>query len=338
MQRMRVHQKTNLLFLTLFLVLGFAGRAGAAEESYIIYYEDTSGTSLTEEEYAPEADNFDDLMSELMEQFTQTPTDGSYVSALPENVKIQGYERGIDELQIDFSDSYYKMDNVQEVLTRAAVVKTFGQIPGVTKIMITVDEEQLLDADGEPVAAMDPDSFIDTKKGGISSYQYATLDLYFPAEDGEDLQKEVRNVDYSSNMVLERVIVEQLIAGASDPSCLTAVNPSAEILDVSTKNGICSINFSEDFNQVPAENAPSAKTALYSVIDSICDTAEDIEGVKFTVEGQSNVLFWDEIDLSNVFLMDESMVESGTEASQTGSGGQTEAGAGDDSTLAGAEQ
>ncbi len=312
----------------------------AAENTYIIYYEDLSGTSLHEEEYAPKAENFEDLMAELIEKFTETPAEESYRSALPDSVAFQGYERGINDLQMDFSASYYDLDNVEEVLLRAALVKTFGQIPGVTKVMVTVDSEQLVDADGKPVAEMDPDSFIDTKKGGISSYQYAVLDLYFPTRDGEMLQKEVRNIDYSSNMILERVIVEQLIAGASDPSCKTAINPDAELLDVSTKNGICTLNFSEEFNEIPSENAPSAQAALYSVIDSICDTSEEIEGVKFSVEGQSNLLFWDEIDLNTDFPMSDALVrpDTETEASAQGEKGQTEVAAGSDSTLAGAEQ
>ncbi len=309
---MREKRKRCQCILTAAILLLLTGCSATEEESggYTVYYEDPSGTSLAECAYTPSADTFDELMEELIAEIAAPPADETYISALPENVQILGYERGIDFLQIDFTESYYEMDNIEEVLLRAAVVKTFTQIPGVSKIMITVDSEQLVDEDGRAVEAMGADSFIDTKNGGISSYQYATLNLYFPVQNGDELLREVRNVDYSSNMVLERVIVEQLIAGAADPDCRTAVNPSAEILDVSTKNGICTLNFTEEFNQVPTENAPSAEAALYAVVDSICATSDSINGVKFTVDGQSNLLFWDEIDLSGVFLMNDSIVET----------------------------
>ena len=111
------------------------------------------------------------------------------MSALQGNVSVEGYERGIDALRIDFSKEYYDLGNTEEVLLRAAVVKTFSQIPGVTKVMITVEKEQLCDAQGQPVPAMDADSFIDTKEGGINSYLYAKLALYFSNEDGDTAGK-----------------------------------------------------------------------------------------------------------------------------------------------------
>ncbi len=320
-----------LILMAAVLVLSSGcSQTGEGNGNYTIYYKDISGTSLFESAYTPAAQTFDDLVEELIGEFSSSPSDAASVSALPSDVQIQGYERGIDFLQIDFSESYYEMGNIEEVLLRAAAVETFTQIPGVSKILITVNSKQLVDADGQPVAAMDADSFIDTKNGGISSYQYAALVLYFPTEDGEKLQKEVRNVDYSSNMVLERVIVEQLIAGPSDPACRSAVNPSAEIIDISTRNGICTINFSEEFNEVPPENVPTAKAALYAIVDSICATSDSISGVKFSVEGQSNLLFWDEIELGSEFEMNEEIVE--TEAPVE------EMAAGADVTLAGAEQ
>ncbi|MCD8023240.1 MAG: GerMN domain-containing protein [Lachnospiraceae bacterium] len=307
-------------FLVLFaLLLLTAGCENNSSESttYTIYYKNTSGTSLYEVSYKPSAETFDEMMTELMAQMATVPADAVYVSTLPETVVYQGYERGIDALRIDFSSEYYEMDNITEVLLRAAVVKTICQIPGVTKIIITVNSEQLVDANGDLVAAMDAESFIDTKNGGINSYQTASLVLYFPNQDGTMLLKEVRNVDYSSNMVLERVIVEQLIAGSEYSDRMALLNSSTEILDVTTKNGICTINFSEEFNQAPTDGAASAEVALYAIVNSICETSDTINGVKFTVEGSSNVTFWDEIDLNNVFIMKESLIETETLESDT---------------------
>lgn len=302
--------------IAVLLLTGGCSGDGSKNTSYTIYYKSSSGTSLYEVSYVPSAETFDEMMTELMAQMSTVPEEATYASTIPETVVYQGYERGIDALRIDFSGGYYEMSNTTEVLLRAAVVKTICQIPGVTKIIITVDSEQLVDSDGEIVAAMDAESFIDTKNGGINSYQTASLVLYFPNRDGTMLKKEVRNVDYSSNMVLERVIVEQLIAGSEYSDRKAVLNSSTEILDVTTKNGICTLNLSEEFNQPPTENTPSAETALYAIVNSICETSDTINGVKFTVEGSSNVTFWDEIDLNNVFILNQAMIE--TETLETG--------------------
>ncbi|MCC8136706.1 MAG: GerMN domain-containing protein [Clostridiales bacterium] len=305
-----------VLMAVLAAVLLLTGGCGRTDEeqssSYIIYYKNPSGTSLYEVAYIPAAETFDEMVTELMGQLSTVPADASYTSALPSEVTYQGYERGIDALRIDFSGDYYDMNNTTEVLLRAAVVKTIVQIPGVTRVMITVNSEQLTDANGEAIEAMDAETFIDTKDGGINSYQTASLILYFPNQDGVMLQKEVRSVDYSSNMVLERVVVEQLMAGSESADRKAVFNSATEILDISTKNGICTLNFSAAFNERPAENAPSAEAALYAIVNSICETADDVNGVKFTVEGSGNVLFWDEIDLGNVFIMNETVIETET--------------------------
>ncbi|MCD7818214.1 MAG: GerMN domain-containing protein [Lachnospiraceae bacterium] len=304
----------RFLFMLIAVLLFVCGCSKNEEEStsYTIYYKNTAGTSLYEVSYVPDAETFDEMMTELIGQLSEAPIDSGYVSALPETVTYQGYERGIDALRIDFSKEYYDMSNTTEVLLRAAVVKTICQIPGVTKIIITVDSEQLVDANGDLVEAMDAETFIDTKNGGINSYQTAALVLYFPNQEGTMLLKEVRNVHYSSNMVLERVIIEQLLAGSDYSDRLTVLNSATEILDISTKNGICTINFSEEFNVPPTENTPSARTALYAIVNSICETSDDVNGVKFTVEGSGNVVFWDEIDLNNVFIADQSIIETET--------------------------
>ncbi len=312
-----------VMLAAMLLLTGGCGRTDEEQSSsYIIYYKNSSGTSLYEVAYVPAAQTFDEMVNELMEQLATVPADASYVSALSTDVIYQGYERGIDALRIDFSSEYYDLSNTTEVLLRAAVVKTIIQIPGVTKVMITVDSEQLTDANGEAIAAMDAESFIDTKDGGINSYQTASLILYFPDQEGDVLEKEVRSVDYSSNMVLERVVVEQLMAGSEYQDRKAVFNSTTEILDISTKNGICTLNFSAAFNEKPTENAPSAEAALYAIVNSICETADDVNGVKFTVEGSANIQFWDEIDLNNVFIMNETIIETETletESEDTGS-------------------
>ncbi len=301
--------KKSIFFLSALVLLLLCGcsRNEDEENEYLVYYKTAAGTSIYGVEYSPEAETFDDLMEELLTQFAADPENPGYESALPESVKIQGYERGIDALRIDFSENYYDLDNIDEVLLRAAVVKTIAQIPGVTNIMITVDSEQLTDAEGEPVPVMDADSFIDTREGGINSYQYATLTLYFPDEDGTKLVQEIRNVHYSSNMVLERVVVEQLMSDQ-------VINPSADVLDVTIKDEICALDFSEEFIQKPAEAASTAETALYAVVNSICETADNVTGVKFTVDGREDDLFWGEISLDQTFYANPDLIE--TEASE----------------------
>lgn len=301
------------MLLFLFFLSGCSREEREEEAGYRIYYDTPEGTQLQTSSYVPVAQTFEEIMEELAGELANAPA--GFESVLKDGVKIQGYQRGIDALRIDFSKEYYDLDNVDEVLLRAAVVKTFSQVPGVTRVMITVDGEQLLDREGEPVPAMDREDFINTKEGGINSYQYAALSLYFVNSDSGKLSKEIRNLHYSSNMVLENVVTEQLLQGPEESGLVPVFVNTVKILSVHVQDdGVCVIDFDSTVNQAPAECNASAETALYALVNSICDTCDGVKGVRIRINGESDVVFRNEVPLNQVFYMEMSEVEDYTEA------------------------
>lgn len=303
-------KKGFLCCLWLVLAVLLTGCGGGQQEEnngYTVYYVNPAGTRLMEASYSPGAQTFEEMMEELWTQLVTPPS--GYTSVVPENLTFNGFERGIDALRIDFSKEYYELSNTEEVLLRAAVVKTFSQVPGVVKVMITVEKEQLKDLEGLPVPAMDAASFIDTKGDGINSYQYATLELYFVNADGDRLEREMRSLHYSSNMVLERVVIEQLIKGPEDEELRPVFSGDVRIQNLYIQNGICVVNFNAAANQQPAEYAPDPETALYAIVNSICGTCDDITGVRFEIEGSNGEDFRGAVDLDQIFTMNRSYIE-----------------------------
>lgn len=294
----------RLLMVLLILLVGCSGQK--KEQGYTIYYTNSAGTKLMEVSYHPTAQTFDEMMQELMDQLATAPSGSA--SALSSEVKYNGYERGIDALRIDFSQEYYKLTNTAEVLLRAAVVKTVSQIPGVAKIMFTIEGEPLKDQKGESVPAMDANTFINTREGGINSYLYTTLELYFASADGSSLVQEMRDLHYSSNMVQERVVVEQLLGGPGTSGLKAIMPDTVQIQNIYVQNGICHINFSEDFNK-SAESIVQPEVTLYAIVNSICGTCDNITGVQFEINGESDVMFRDKVDLSQIFTKDLSWMK-----------------------------
>lgn len=284
-----------------FLMLAGCRKQGEKEAGYKIYYVDAEGVRLQEASYVPKAQTFEEIMDELAGQLANAPSE--LASALKKNVKIKGYKRGIDALRIDFSQEYYSLTNIEEVLLRAAVVKTFSQIPGVMKVMITVEGEQLVDTDNRAVPAMDADDFINTKGGGINSYQNAVLSLYFVDKKTGNLERETRFLHYSSNMVLENVVAEQLIQGPDSSGLRPVFTDAVKILGVQVQDRVCTIDLDKEVNTVPPDGTEDAETALYALVNSICDTCDEVDGVRIRIEGVGNVLFRDQISLDHVFKM-----------------------------------
>ena len=105
------------------------------------------------------------------------------------------------------------MNVVTEVLYRAAVVKTLTQIAGIEGVSFQVAGTPLSDQKGNAVGVMTDDSFVENTGETINAYSRDTLTLYFASEDGTHLRQERVNVVYNSNMSMEKLIMEQLIAG-----------------------------------------------------------------------------------------------------------------------------
>ncbi len=101
------------------------------------------------------------------------------------------------------------MKPTEEILTRAAIAKTLLQLS--QYVTFTVDGKPLVDASGANVGAMNLDSFVENPGEQINSSQKATLKLYFSNKAGTRLVPETREVHYSSNISLEKLVMEQLI-------------------------------------------------------------------------------------------------------------------------------
>lgn len=114
-------------------------------------------------------------------------------------------------LTIYFDADYLNMNEVEEVLCRAAIVRTVTQIAGVDCVNFYVDETPLTDAEGRLVGTMYRESFVENPGEQINSIQNTNLTLYFSNETGDGLVKETRKVHYSSNISLEKLIMEQLL-------------------------------------------------------------------------------------------------------------------------------
>ncbi|MDD3796177.1 MAG: GerMN domain-containing protein [Lachnospiraceae bacterium] len=307
-----MHKKMIYFLLFLLFVLCLTGCGSTAEKSeekeYKIYYSNLAGSRLEEKSYHPTADKFDGLLRELLDQYENPPYD-DMKCAMPVGVEINGYSMGIDELQVDFNAAYLSISNIQEVLLRASLVKTLVQLPGVLRLTITVDGQPLTDDDGRTVDAMNEDTFIDARGEGINSYHYITLNLYFASAAGDKVVKEMRNVFYSSNMIVEKVIVEQIIRGPVNENLLPVVDTSVKVRNVQIVNNICIIDLNSAFNTVPLEGKTDATASLYAFVNAICDAC-DVEGVQFEIEGETDVRFRNEISLNQVFKRDADIIEA----------------------------
>lgn len=308
MLRKRIVCGCILLLITIFYTACGSHSQPEKGKRYEIYYVNNDETRTLSVEYSSETEDTEELLGELLGQLALVPAKFEYEAPLAGNFGLLGYSLENGQLTMNFEGSYREMDTVKEVLTRAAIVRTLTQIPGIDYVVFTVQGEMLTDSSGIAVGTMSSDLFIDNAGNEINAYEQVNLRLYFADEDGTGLVGETRrNVVYSSNISLEKLVVEKLVEGPATGGAYPTLDPSTRIISVTVKDGICYVNLNEAFLNQPY--SVSADVTIYSITNSLVELS-NINKVQISVNGETNLSYREKFNLNNVFERNLDLVVS----------------------------
>ena len=300
------------LFLLLPLVifgLCACGQKGKQEQGrlYEIFYVNHEETAIFAGEYRTETTDRDALLIELIEQLGTVPEKLEYKVPLSGSLKLLGYSVTEDQLTLNFDEGYLTQSVTTEVLVRAAIVRTLTQIDGIRYISFQIKTEPLKDASGNVIGVMTADMFVDNAGNEINTYEKAKLTLYLANETGDRLEKVTRTVIYSSNISMEKLVVEQLIAGPQEGDKVYPVmNPDTRIVSVNTKDGICYVNLDNTFlTQIYNVNS---EVTIYALTNSLVELP-NVNKVQISINGDTNVSYKENISLSTVFERNLELVD-----------------------------
>lgn len=278
----------------------------AEEGTYMVYCLDESEMELASEAYMPVSDEaeVEELVDELFYAMLHPSDADGHKTAVPASVEDPVWRLGDEMLSVYFPDSYNSLPISDEVMFRAAYVKTMTQIPGVKYVCFYVNQQPLMDAEGSAVGIMLASDFVENI--GTTIYRtWVELSMYYANAKGDGLVSERITVGYGKNASLERVIIDQLIKGPVEEGHIRTVPASLTLLSVSTKEGTCYVDFGGEFSDMLLPVSPAV--TIYSIVNSLCELS-NVNKVQISVRG-SSILFRDSIDLSqplerNLDMMD----------------------------------
>lgn len=288
-----------LLMLSVMVMAACGSENTVNGTAYQIYYVNKEETKIFSTEYDSETQDTEALLAELFEQLGTTGERMEYIAPLAGDFALLDYTLDNGQLTLNFDEQYKKMDVIREVLIRAAIVRTLTQIPEVKYVAFTIQGEMLTDGMGVAVGTMAADTFIDNAGNEINAYEKVNLRLYFANEAGDGLVEENRrNVVYSSNISLEKLVVEQLLQGPLAQGAYPTINPLTKIVSVNVKDGVCYVNFNEEFLNQPYN--VSSEVTIYSITNSLVELS-NVNKVQISINGETNISYRENISLSNMF-------------------------------------
>ena len=110
--------------------------------------------------------------------------------------------------------------------------------------------------------------------------------------------KEQREVVHNVTTSLEKLVVEQLIAGPDRPGIGATLPKDTKLLNVSVNENVCYLNFDASF----LNNSLDVKEYIpvYSIVNSLA-AVSSVNKVQIAVNGSQDVMFRDSISLNQLF-------------------------------------
>lgn len=284
-----------LLLLVSILLCACAKRTDVGRGDSYIYSLNTDRTGLVKITFDfREEDPLSEAQA-VLNEMKQPASEIEYTTVFPEDVEVTGCEISGEILALDFNSAYLQMDNLEEKLVRAAVVQSLVRIDGINAVYFTIEGKNLEDSEGRAVGLMNEDDFVENTASSPSSYQTATLVLYFANKSGDKLVEQKMDVRYSSNVSREKLIVEKLMQGPKSGEAYPVINPDTNLLSVTIKDRICYVNFDSTFLTGAYDIMP--ELTIYSIVNSLVEGTK-AEQVQITINGESDNTYMEAVDLS----------------------------------------
>ncbi len=299
-------KKTGILLICLLAVMLLAscGESGEKETGsvYQIYMVNMDETMVRSYEFQTDVNKQTELLQLLLNRLQDQPRDTNFRAAIPEEVTIPVMTVADETVYLEFSEDYFNLSTSGEILSRAAIVRTLTQVPGITYCTFEVAGNALTSSTGEPVGIMRADQFIDNSGNEINTEEKVTLSLYFANEEGDRLVKIDRDIVYSSNIPVEKLVVEQLLVGTTEDEmakgAYPVINADTRLLNATQKDGICYVSFDSGFLAQTLDVTP--EVALYSIVNSLVELAS-VNRVQISVNGETQLLFREKYSLEEQY-------------------------------------
>ena len=303
-------KKLKIFLLLLMSILVFTGCRNETipKDGTVVYYLNKDGTSIVPVACDITGDGPEIKVEELLAKLEEVPESVDLRRTIPENVKILSYTMERKQLYLDFSTEYLDMDKATEVLVRAAIVKTMVQVEEISFIGIRVAGEPIKDTKGSSIGLMNENTFLDSMGSEEHATKIVNLKLYFANKNGDKLISQSCVIEYNANVAVEKVVVEQLIAGPMEEGAYPTIPKDTKVMSVTTKDGVCYVNLDTGFT-VQGYNVLGTVT-IYSIVNSLTEVP-GIHSVQILLNGETSINYKDNISLETTFQKNLEIVEKG---------------------------
>lgn len=270
-----------------------------------IYYLNPAKTGIVSETFIPRSQG-DVTVEDVLEALTNVPSEGEYVAPL-KDLPVEVVSNSDGDVQLSFTIEYMILSNVEEVLVRAAVVKSLCALEDVRRVAFLVGREPITDEYGGNVGYMRDSDFVEyfgKEQGKLLS---ENLTIYYANADGTKLIKETRRVFFEPSKSLEQAVIANLSEMPNFRGAQIAVPENFSVSNIATTEGICYVDLDMSFlTQTPHI---AGDVTIYALVNSLCEL-ENVQEVQLNLSSADNSATTEAQELSGLYQKNLELVEN----------------------------
>ena len=280
------------------------------EEMNVYFVNQLDGKLVPEKVFAdPKAVNTDDKKIKLaITSLQKGPQSTTLSPVMINDTRVQSIDIVENGVKINISNQYNDLDVKKQMIMRASIVRTLTNIPSINWVEFSVNKEPLKSLEGQVIGPIYKDDIILVQPDPKPPTNAQNIVLYFADGQGQGLVEENRKIEISSNVPLERYIVEELIKGPKNTNNAPTIPPETKINDIKTKDGVCQIDLSAEFKSKHAGGSTGEIFTIYSIVNSLTELSPKIKNVTFLIDGKKQTEYKGHLDFSMLFERDESLL------------------------------
>lgn len=274
------------------------------------YYVNQEKTDLVVKPYkVDDKAEIQEQVKGLMEHLQNVKVNEEYQSPIPKGITFVENDIKIKQgkIELEFQIVYDQIDAETLLFFKACVAKSFLQLKNVYKVAISLTDITNSDPDTATVTENFDEESFNLSFGNANGYsQKGTIILYFANAEGDLLREYHKVVEISNNTSLAKIVVESLIEGPQQEGYTVTIPPNTTIQNISVKDGICYIDFSDEFYNT--DNPLKNDVIIYAIVNSLCELPT-VSKVQFLKNGEKMPFYRATMPFDGIFERNLDLIE-----------------------------
>lgn len=205
-------------------------------------------------------------------------------ATVPKSIEYNDLDINDKKVTIKFGESYTAMNDIEEIICRSSIVKSLTELSEIESVEFYIGSAPYMNSNGKVLGAMKSSDVVLDLEEEMSEKSKITVTLYFADQDSMYLIPVKKEIEVNPQEPIEKTVLELLIKGPEQKDLIPTIPSGTKIKNIYTNEGICYVDFNEDFVTKHSGGSSGEAMTIYSIVNTLTEL-NNISKVQFLIEG-----------------------------------------------------